>query len=102
VAYQRLETAEELELAGEVGRALEERVAAAAQVPENPEIAFWTALSLAGAGRVEEARRTIGVAFGAHTGWAELLRRLAADDLIELPSEALTVLLAEGRAPGDG
>lgn len=101
-AYERLETAEELELAGDARRALDERVEATAQIPTNPEIAFWTALSLAGAGRLEEARRTIEVAFGAHPGWEELLRRLAADDLVELPPEALAVLLAEGGASGDG
>ena len=101
-AYERLETAEERELAGDLRGALDERLAATAQIPQNPEIAFWTALSLAAAGRLDEARGVIRVAFAAHPGWAELLQRLAADELIELPSEAFTALLSEGRPPGDG
>ena len=101
-AYERLETAEERELAGDLRGALDERLAATAQIPQNPEIAFWTALSLAAAGRLEEARELVRVAFAAHPGWAELLQRLVADALVELPNEAYTALLSEGRPVGDG
>ena len=101
-AYRRLEEAEDVELAGETERALLERLAAFAQAPGNPEIAFWTALSLAGAGRLEEARGIVRVAFDAHPGWVELLERLVADELVELPTDAFTALVSEGRPAGDG
>jgi hypothetical protein len=62
-------------------------------VPDNPEIAFWTAISLASRGRIEDARGTMAVAFHAHPGWLELLRRLVADGFVEMPREALAALL---------
>ena len=96
-AYDRLDVAEKLELAGDLDGALREQRAALTAVPDNPEIAFWTAISLATHGRVEDARNTMAVAFRAHPGWEELLRRLAADGFVEMPRDALAALL-----PGDG
>jgi uncharacterized Ntn-hydrolase superfamily protein len=92
-AYDRLDTAEKLELAGDLEGALREQQAALAAVPDNPEIAFWTAISLASRGRIEDARGTMAVAFHAHPGWLELLRRLVADGFVEMPREALAALL---------
>jgi uncharacterized Ntn-hydrolase superfamily protein len=96
-AYERLVTAEKMELAGDLDGALREQQAAHAAVPDNPEIAFWTALSLAGRGRIEEAKELIALAYAAHSGWIELLRRLASDGFIEMSGEALQALL-----PDDG
>jgi uncharacterized Ntn-hydrolase superfamily protein len=98
-AYDRLEAAEKLELAGDLDGALVQQQAALAAVPDVPEIAFWTALSLAGRAQVEEARRTIALAYAAHPGWVELLRRLVADGFVEMPADALAALLpADGRS----
>lgn len=91
--YDRLEAAEELELARREEEALAERLAALEAAPTNAEVAFWTALSLASAGRVEEARRAIGVAFRAGEGWRELLRRMARDRHLELEAEAVEALI---------
>ena len=97
-AYDRLEAAEEHELARDLGAALAEQQAALALAPDNPEIAFWTAVSLAGAGRVDDARRTIEVAYEAHPGWVELLRRLAGDGLVEIAPDVLAKLVWEGES----
>ncbi len=91
--YDRLESAEDLELAGREGAALSERLGAVETAPTNPEVAFWTALSLAGAGRIEEARRVIATAFAAGDGWRELLRRMSRDGLLELGVEEIEALL---------
>lgn len=96
-AYDRLDAAEKLELAGDLDGALREQRVALEAVPDNPEIAFWTAISLATHGRVEDARETMAIAFRAHPGWVELLRRLTADGFVEMPREALAALL-----PGEG
>lgn len=93
-AYDRLERAEELELANDLDGSFAERQAAMAAVPDNPEIAFWTAVSLAVHGRTEEARSALAVALPADPGWAELLRRLADRELIELTPEQVDALLA--------
>lgn len=95
-AYARLERAEELELEGDLNAALEERLAAHQLQPESAEVAFWTALSLAGAGRIDEARATIRVAFAARPGWEELLRRLEREGLVGLSHEAVSRLLPGG------
>ena len=96
-AYDRLEAAERLELSGDLAGALREQEAALASHPDHPEIAFWAALGLAGAGRLDEARRAIEVAYRDHDGWAELLRRLAKDGFLDLPQERVAALL-----PHDG
>ncbi len=92
-AYERLERAEELELAGDLEGAFAERRAAMALVPDNPEIAFWTAVSLAVAERLEEARAALAVALPADPGWAELLCRLGEQRLMGLSPELAARLL---------
>jgi uncharacterized Ntn-hydrolase superfamily protein len=92
-AYDRLERAEEMELAGDVDGSFAERQVAMAAVPDNPEIAFWAAISLAAHGRVEQARSALAAALPADPGWAELLRRLADQRLIELTPEQAADLL---------
>lgn len=95
--YDRLEAAEELDLAGDDGAALGERLAALDAAPANAEVAFWAALSLASAGRLDEARTALGVAFRAHEGWRELLRRMSEDGHLELePGIAESLLQAPG------
>lgn len=93
-AYDRLERAEELELAGDVDGAFAERRAAMAMVPDNPEIAFWTAVSLALPDRLDEARAALAVALPADPGWAELLRRLGEQRLMGLTPELASTLLS--------
>ena len=92
-AYDRLEVAEEMELAGDIDGSLAERQAAMAAVPDNPEIAFWTAISLAVHGRTDEARSALAVAVPADPGWSELLRRLADQHLVELTPDQVAALL---------
>jgi hypothetical protein len=91
-AYDRSERAEELELEGDREGALREREAARSAFPDNPEFAFWTALSLAGQGRLDEAKVSFSVAASQHQGWTELLRRLVDDDQVELNAEAVAAL----------
>jgi len=93
-AYDRLGAAEDMELAGDLDGSFAERQAAMAAVPRNPEIAFWTAISLGLHGRLEDARRALAVALPADPGWAELLRRLGDQGLMEVTPELAAELLA--------
>lgn len=88
-AYGHAEHAEELELAEDLDGALTERLAALELAPDHPEIAFWAATALAGAGRLDEARRTVAVAHAAGPGWDELLKRLVDAGQLQLDEEAL-------------
>jgi uncharacterized Ntn-hydrolase superfamily protein len=92
-AYDRLDLAEKLELAGDLEGALGERRAALASHPDNAEFAFWTALSLASQARLEEARGLLAIALRAHPGWEDLLRRLAADGFVAVSGADLAALL---------
>jgi uncharacterized Ntn-hydrolase superfamily protein len=95
-AYDRLDAAEKLELAGDLDGAFAEQRAALAAFPDNAEIAFWTATSLAAHGRLDEARETMRTAFERYRGWEVLLRRLVRDGYLDLPPDALAALLPEG------
>jgi uncharacterized Ntn-hydrolase superfamily protein len=90
--YDRLDEAERLELEGDAAGALRQQEVALAAHPDNPEVAFWTAISMAGAGRLDEARRTIRVALDRHEGWSALLDTLVRDGFLELPDDALRAL----------
>ena len=92
-AYGHAEQAEELELAGDLDGALQERLRALEILPDHPEIAFWAAVAMAGAGRLDEARRTASIAHDVNPGWAELLQRVVADGQVELSDEAVRSLL---------
>ena len=92
-AYGHAERAEELELVADLDGAMRERFSSLELVPDHPELAFWAAVAMAGAGRLDDARRTIAVAHAAGPGWAELLRRMVADGQIELDDGAVAVLL---------
>jgi uncharacterized Ntn-hydrolase superfamily protein len=92
-AYDLLERAEELELAGDEEGALAQRRLAIDGTPGNPEAAFWTAVSLGVGGRVEEARALAAMAVASDAGWAELLRRLGERRLSGVTPELATALL---------
>ena len=92
-AYDHLQAAEDLELEGDLDGSFAERKAAMAMVPDNPEIAFWTAVSLALHGRLEEGRAALAVVLPADPGWAELLRRLGDQGLMEVTPELVRQLL---------
>ena len=92
-AYGHAERAEELELVPDFEAAMRERFSSLELVPDHPELAFWAAVAMAGAGRLDDARRTVAVAHAAGPGWAELLRRLVADGQVELDDDAVAALL---------
>jgi uncharacterized Ntn-hydrolase superfamily protein len=94
--YERLDRAEEHELAGDADGALGERRAAIRGSGGNPEAGFWTAVSLAERGRVEEARPLIAAAVEADPGWGDLLRRLGERRLSGVTPESAAALLREG------
>lgn len=94
-AYGHAERAEELELGDDLDGALQERLRALEIQADHPELAFWAAVAMAGAGRLDDARRTAAIAHKAHPGWAELLRRVIADGQVELTDEAVRALLPD-------
>jgi len=95
-AYAHSELAEELENENDLEGAMQERLAALEIQPEHPEIALWAAIAMAGAGRLDEARRTAAVAWSAGRGWSELLKRMIDDGQVELDEDAVAALFEAG------
>jgi uncharacterized Ntn-hydrolase superfamily protein len=81
-AYNRVDVADEMAAAGDMELALEHYEAAHEAQPDNPELAFWHGIALAGSGREDDAREMLDRAFRAGDGWRELLQRLPAAGLL--------------------
>ena len=86
--YGKMNEGDEWVTKNELGKALEAYAAATSLVPDsatNGETVFWTGITLASAGRVDEAIPYLRRAYRVDRRWAELTRRLPAVGL--LPSQ---------------
>lgn len=81
-AYLKMNEGDELFALGKVDEAARAYGAAAALYPDNPEMVFWHAVTLAGAGRVEPALPLFRQAFAADSNWWVLIPRLPASGLL--------------------
>jgi uncharacterized Ntn-hydrolase superfamily protein len=91
--YQHMEAAEEREIAGDLVGSLEEYQLARPLLGANDEAAFWSAILMADAGRVEEGKALLADIVTREPGWSELLRRLPAVDLLHNGEATVTALL---------
>lgn len=77
-AYNLMTEGDDALAAGDVATARQRYSAAMAMAPDNHEMVFWTAVTLASTGDVDEALPLFRRAFRAHPPWRELLQRLPA------------------------
>ena len=75
-AYHHMDLGDKAMERNDLAAALREYNTARELYPENAEVAFWSAVSLASVGRVEEARPLFAQAFADEADWRETLRRL--------------------------
>ncbi|MFN2382768.1 MAG: tetratricopeptide repeat protein, partial [Gemmatimonadota bacterium] len=74
---------------------------AAEMVPDNAEMVYWAAVTLAGEGRVDEALARFERAFAADPRWAVLTARLPAAGLLPADPALMDRILAiPGGEPG--
>lgn len=66
----------------DIAKALEHYTAASKLSSDNPEMIYWQAVALAGAGQVERATPLFQQAFRVDAAWRELTRRLPASGLL--------------------
>jgi len=79
----------------EIAKALREYDLAAQLYPENPELPYWTAVTLAGEGRIDEALPLFKAVFARNSAWRILTPRLVKSDLLPDDPELLKKILAQ-------
>jgi uncharacterized Ntn-hydrolase superfamily protein len=92
-AYDHMNHGDELFADGDVPGAVEAYAAAAELQPESVEVRYWQAITLVGAGRLEEAMPILRSVFTSEPRWRELTRRLPAAGLLPDDPELLTTIL---------
>jgi uncharacterized Ntn-hydrolase superfamily protein len=75
-AYELMNRGDEASAVGKMDEALKEYGAAAAMVPNNDEFVFWTAVTLVGNGRTDDALPLFAKAFRMNPSWMLLVPRL--------------------------
>jgi uncharacterized Ntn-hydrolase superfamily protein len=93
-AYRHMDRGDELFANGDIETALREYATAAGMYPENVEIQFWQAVTMAGAGRLEEALPLFRDVFAREPRWQRLTPRLPASGLLPGDPEILQRILA--------
>jgi len=91
--YQHMEAAETHEIAGDLASSLDEYQLARPLLGANDEAAFWSAILMADAGRVEEGKALLADIATREPGWSDLLRRLPAVDLLKNGEATVAALL---------
>jgi len=94
-AYDWMISGEKLLLARRPEEAVEAHEQAMALAGERTEIAFWTAVTYAAVGRVEEALPLFRRCFDRHENWRELLRRLPESGLLSIETAVLERILGQ-------
>jgi uncharacterized Ntn-hydrolase superfamily protein len=79
---------------GDIDAALAAYARAEGQIRDNVEPAFWTGVSLANAGRIDDALPRFAKCFNADARWRETLRRLVPAGLLTVDQATLDRLLA--------
>jgi uncharacterized Ntn-hydrolase superfamily protein len=93
-AYRHMDHGDELFAGGDVEGALGEYATAADMYPEKVEIQFWQAVTMVGAGRLEEALPLFREVFAQEPRWHRLTPRLPASGLLPDDPETLRRILA--------
>lgn len=100
-AYRAMNAGDEAMTTNDVAAAIRHYDRASAMVPDNAEMVYWTGVTLASEGRVEESLPRFERAFAADPRWAVLTARLPAADLLPDDPELLEAILSvEGGEPG--
>lgn len=97
-AYEHMNRGDEYLAEDDVKKAMMEYEAAEKLAPENMEMAFWHAATLASLGRVEESLPLFKRVFEADLNWATLLPRLPKSGLLPDDAELIKKILSQ--APG--
>lgn len=93
-AYEFMNAGDLAVEAGDFNAAMKAYQSAMTLQPGNEEMAYWTAVSLANTGRVDEALPLFQQAFRANENWRELTRRIRENKLLVVEGKDLRRILA--------
>ena len=93
-AYQHMNRGDELLTENKTKEALAEYSRAMEMVPDNLEMIFWPAVTMASTGQVEQSLPLFKKVFAADPRWAELLRRLPGVDQFPRDKKLLRRILS--------
>ncbi|RMG54616.1 MAG: DUF1028 domain-containing protein [Acidobacteria bacterium] len=96
-AYDHMNQGDEYMAAGQIDRALQEYRRAEHLAPENVEMMFWHAVTLANVGRLEESLPLFRRVFSRDPRWATLLPRLPRSKLLPDDPTLIQKILSEAR-----
>jgi uncharacterized Ntn-hydrolase superfamily protein len=96
-AYNRMNEGDEYMASGDVEQAVESYAAAEALAPENHEMVFWHAVTLASSGRVEESLPLFARAFEMWPDWRILVERLPEAGLLPDDPGLIDRIVAAGK-----
>ncbi|HDL19451.1 MAG TPA: DUF1028 domain-containing protein [Bacteroidetes bacterium] len=96
-AYQHMNKGDEYFSGGNTKMAVKEYSTAMSIYPENVEIIYWAAVTMAGAGEVNEALPLFKQVFGKNKKWMELTKRLPHSDLLPDDPDLIKKILSVGR-----
>lgn len=94
-AFNLMNEGDERMTVGDTAGAVQAYAAAEALVPDNHEMVFWHAATLAAAGEIEEAMPLFQQAFAAWPKWREVVTRLPASGLLPDDPELLERILGK-------
>lgn len=95
-AYEHMNAGDLAIETGNVDQALKEYGAAQQMYPENPEMKYWTAVSLANAGKSDEALPLFEEIFSKDKNWRELTRRIAKNGMLDVDRRSLKKIIEVG------
>ncbi|HEX3427449.1 MAG TPA: DUF1028 domain-containing protein [Candidatus Limnocylindrales bacterium] len=105
LGYEALDRAERLGAAGDAAGASDATAEARRLAPGDAQVAVWTAIGLAGVGRVDEARRLMNDATASNPRWPEFLVRFAESgaqpELVEPTRRLLDAIRTGERRTGE-
>jgi uncharacterized Ntn-hydrolase superfamily protein len=93
-AYQHMNAGDVAIEHSEVQKALQEYGAAQQMFPNNVEMKYWTAVSLANAGRLEQALPIFKEVFQQDSNWVELTRRIVPNGMLQVDDAELQKILS--------
>lgn len=93
-AYEHMNAGDQAIEKGNVDQALQEYGQARDMFPQNEEMTYWTAVSMANAGRIAQSLPLFEEVFQSNSNWKTLTRRITKNGMLSVSDSALQKILS--------